>query len=89
MTRVPRFVLPLVFIIFVGFIIYSTMNMNQYSVTVCVELDGRSACRSASGATKEDALRVAQDNACAQIASGMGNIRRCGQKPPVSVEWQE
>lgn len=87
MNKRSRWILPIVFLAFVGFVIYSTMNSNQVRCRVCMEFQGSSACRSASGATKEDALTAAKDNACAQLTSGMGNIRRCVAQEPVSVEW--
>lgn len=86
MRKIRSFVLPLVFVLFAGVIVYWTLNLRQFSCTVCVEFQGREACRTASGATKEDALRVATDNACAQVASGMSATRICSQKEPISVD---
>lgn len=89
MSGWKKLVLPAVFVGFVAFVVISTMKINQYTCEVCVEFDGRQACRSASGATREDAQRVAQDNACAQLTSGMSNTRRCGAQIPISVTWLE
>ena len=44
---------------------------------VCVTFHGRSACRRAAGSTTEEALRTAQDNACAFVASGMTDTVAC------------
>jgi hypothetical protein len=87
MSKTSRWLLPLIFIAFVGYIVYSTMSVGQFRCRVCMEFQGATACRTASGATKEDALKTAKDNACAQLTSGMGNVRQCDAQEPVSVEW--
>ncbi|GAB4112338.1 MAG: hypothetical protein Kow001_14100 [Acidobacteriota bacterium] len=89
MSGWKKVVLPLIFILFAAYLVYSTLHIKRYTVEVCVEFEGRTACRTASGATREDAQRAAQDNACAQLTSGMTNTRICGSKPPVSVKWLE
>lgn len=89
MTGWKRLILPIVFLGFVVYLVYSTLHINRFTCEVCVEFDGRTACRTASGATREDAQRVAQDNACAQLTSGMSNTRICGARPPLSVTWLE
>lgn len=86
MRKIRRSVLPVIFVLFAGIVIFWTLNLRQFSCTVCVEFQGREACRTASGATREDALRVATDNACAQVASGMSATRTCAQKEPISVD---
>ena len=68
-------------------VVWSSMGMTAYRVEVCMAYDGRSACRTASGADKESALRTASDNACAQISSGMTDSMACGRSVPVSVKW--
>lgn len=81
-----RIVLPIIFLVFALGIIYYTMTFNQVSCTVCIEYQGSSACRTASGATREEAIRTAIDNACAQVTTGMGNIMICSQSEPAQVE---
>ena len=87
MSKKFRWVLPLIFILFVGYIVYSTMSVGQVRCRVCMEFQGATACRTASGATREDALKTAKDNVCAQLTSGMGNVRQCDAQEPLSVEW--
>lgn len=70
-------------------VVYSSMGLTAYRVEVCMAYDGRTACRSASGADKETALRTASDNACAQISSGMTDSMACGRSTPTSVKWLE
>ena len=69
--------------------IYSARGLTAYRVEVCMAYDGRNACRSASGADKEGALRTASDNACAQISSGMTDSMACGRSTPISIKWLE
>jgi len=76
--------------IVIGAVVFTTMSASasRYRVEVCVEFQGRSACRTAGAATEQGALRTAQENACAQIASGVTDSMQCGNlTPPVSVKW--
>ncbi len=73
--------------IFIGLMIYSSMGISTFRVEVCMGYQGRSACRTASGAAKDTALRAASDNACAQISSGMTDSMACGRSVPLSVKW--
>ena len=73
--------------IFVGLMIYTSQGMSTFRVEVCMGYEGRSACRIASGAARDGALRAASDNACAQISSGMTDSMACGRSVPISVKW--
>ena len=73
-----------------GMVIYTTMSASSshYRVEVCVEFQGRGACRTAAAATEQGALRTAQENACALISSGVTDSMQCGNyTQPVSVKW--
>jgi hypothetical protein len=74
-------------IVFIAVLAYMSMGMRQHRVEVCVNFQGRTNCRIASGPTQEQAVRTATDNACATIASGMTESMSCGQTPPTSVKW--
>ena len=78
-------------VIFAGIVlavlIYTSFGNQKHRCEVCVAYDGRTACRKASAATKESALRSATDNACAQIASGVTATMVCTAAEPVSVHW--
>lgn len=86
MSGPSRYLIPAAFLLFIGFVVYSTLNLGQVSCTVCIEFEGQTACRTAAGPNRGDAIRVATDNACAQVTAGMTNILKCTQQPPVSVE---
>lgn len=73
----------------VAFLIYSSMHIAQYRVEVCVAFRGGNQCRTASADTKDHALRSAQSNACALLASGVTETMQCEQSNPASVKWLE
>jgi hypothetical protein len=83
--------LAVVFIVVViGAVVYTTMSASasRYRCEVCMEFQGRRACRIASAATEMQARRTAQENACALISSGVTDSMQCGNyTEPVSVKW--
>lgn len=74
------------FAVFLGVMTYSMLGNRKLRVEVCVDFNGRTSCRIASGPTKEEAVRTATDNACALIASGMTDTMTCGHQPPSSIK---
>ena len=72
-----------------GLVVYSTFNLAQYEVEVCVTYKGASECRIAAGATREEALRTATDNACAFLSSGRTDSMACSRTEPDSVRWNK
>lgn len=70
-----------------GVIIYSSLNLAQHKVRVCMTFNGQTNCGTASGSSKDYALRAATSNACATIASGVGDTMACERSNPVSVDW--
>jgi hypothetical protein len=74
--------------LFVALLAYLSMGQSQHRVEVCMEFQGRQACRTASGPTREQAQRTAVDNACALISSGMTDSMACQRGTPVSVTWK-
>jgi hypothetical protein len=74
-------------LVFIGLLVYLTLGQKHYRVEVCVAYLGRTECRTASAATKQQAQRTATENACALIASGMTDSIACANTPPASVKW--
>ena len=72
---------------FLAIMYTSTRNLSTYRCEVCIEFNGRSACRTASAAAREQAKRTATDNACGLIASGMSDSIACTNTPPSKVTW--
>ena len=76
----------IVFVLIVlGVIVYSSMNLAAFRYEVCMQFDGRTNCRTASGTTEEFARRAATTNACAEIASGVTDSMACERAEPVKV----
>jgi len=69
----------------VGAVVYSTLELNQYSCEVCITYNGEQNCARASGTSEDEAIRTATDVACAPIADGMTESIQCSRKPPDSV----
>ena len=77
-------VLAAIFIVAVilAIMIYSSLNLTSHRVEVCMEFGGRTNCKTASGATEQDAMRTAMTNACAEISSGVTDTMNCGRAEP-------
>jgi len=71
-----------------GFIVYSSFKPKAYRVRVCITFKGNRDCRTASADTRQDALRTAATNACAQLAGGVIESSQCENTPPDSTDWQ-
>jgi hypothetical protein len=76
-------------IVFLGVLLYSTLRLtrNRHRVEVCMQFNGRTDCRVASGTTQDDAMRAAVNNACALISGGVTDSQQCEHSTPVSVKW--
>ena len=70
-----------------GVILYSSMNMSAFRVEVCMDFQGRTSCRTVSGAAESSTLREAITNACGEIASGVTDTIACQNTPPVKTTW--
>jgi hypothetical protein len=71
-----------------GMIVYFSMGLAQYTCEVCVTFNGRTQCRTASGADKETAMQTAHDNACAYLIASKTDGFLCGQANPTQVKCQ-
>ena len=68
-------------------LVYSTMSMAAHKVEVCMEFNGRTQCRAASGSSEAFAMRSAVSNACAMIAGGVTDTIACESSTPKRVTW--
>ncbi len=87
MSRSLKLVIAAGIVLLLGVIVYSTLSLARYECEVCMTFNGRSACRVAAGATREETIRTASDNACAFLASGRTDSMACGRTPPTSIRW--
>ena len=70
-------------------IVYSTMGLASVTLEVCITYKGRTDCRLASGATREEAIQTATTMACSSLASGVGESIACDNTQPDSVRLIE
>jgi len=76
-------------VLFLGLVAYATLHGPRYRAQVCVEFDGRKACKTVNSKSEEGAVRAGTDGSCADIASGVTETMRCVGAPPASVKWLE
>ena len=72
-----------------GLMAWSMLGLTAHTGEVCITFGGRTECRRASGATREDVIRTGTDMACAVLASGMTQRISCAATPPSRVTWDE
>jgi hypothetical protein len=72
---------------FLSYLVFSSFTGKRFRCEVCMQFDGATDCRTASSETREDALRTAVTNACAQLSSVVSQSIRCENTPPQSVRW--
>jgi hypothetical protein len=75
-------------VVFVALVVITTFGGRRVRCEVCIEFNGRTDCRTAQAATREEALRTAITNACAQLAGGVIETSQCENTRPVSVTWK-
>jgi len=69
----------------IGLIVVGVRQSLSASCEVCITFQGRTACRSAVGATDQEATTTAIQNACAFLAAGMTQTVQCQNRPPDSA----
>jgi len=74
---------------FASALLIATLGQMQVSCEVCVEFDGRRACREGAAEDREGAVRQAQSTACAILSRGITEGMRCDRTPPISVRCTE
>jgi hypothetical protein len=73
-------------LVFAAILTFSLLSLRRHRVEVCIEFRGRSECRQASGANRDEAIRTATDAACTMLASGMTESMQCGRTNPSSLK---
>ncbi len=79
-------IVPAFFLLFVGIVVYSTIQLKVVSCYVCVKYRQHTECASASGRTAQVASEAAVTVACAQISSGVTESIACSNSPRVREE---
>jgi hypothetical protein len=85
MNKQSKVLIGLGVILFLAYVVYSSLGTQNHRLEVCVEFQGQSGCAIATGSTRQEAQRTATDTACAKVTSGMTNTMACSQRPPISV----
>jgi hypothetical protein len=83
------FVIAVFLTLFVGMVAYSTFHGPRYRAEVCVEFEGRKACRTVRAKSEQAAIRAGTEGDCADVASGVTETMRCVAAEPASVKWIE
>jgi hypothetical protein len=64
---------------------YLSISPNEVSCEVCMEFNGRTECRKASGKNREEAEFAAASTACGLISGGVTDGMGCRNAAPKSV----
>jgi hypothetical protein len=70
----------------VGLLYYATLAGAGTECEACMRFDDREACRSATGADREEAERTAIATACALISNGVTATIQCQGLEPIKLE---
>jgi hypothetical protein len=76
-------------LLLLGVIVYLSLGLQQYTCEVCMNFQGATQCRTASGADQHTAVQTAHDNACAYLVHSKTEGFLCGQATPARVTCQE
>ena len=72
-------------LVFVAALVYATLSETGVECDVCVEFNGRSACRTSTASDRDGAIRGAVSNACKVLAGGVTQSIACDKTPPTKV----
>jgi hypothetical protein len=75
-------------VVFLLFVVATTFQGDRVGVEVCMVFHGQRDCRKARATDRQQALRTAITNACAQLASGVTDTGQCENTPPDSITWR-
>jgi len=70
----------------IGFVVYSSLRVGGVRCEVCIDFEGRQACRAVDANTESEARAAAVTNACALLASGVTQVMACERTPPTKAE---
>ena len=66
--------------------VWGMQGVANVECEVCIEFKGQERCRTAQGSSRDEALRTAINNACAELTGSMAETIQCERSEPVSVE---
>jgi hypothetical protein len=71
---------------FAGFLYVATASAQKETCEVCVRFNDQENCATASGETKAEAARTAQNTACGPLVRGMNDAIACDNRPPIRAQ---
>ena len=74
---------------FFAALFFATQRESAVQCELCMEFGGRTACRTASAADRDAAVRGAITTACAMLSSGVTQGLECDRTPPRSLSCSE
>jgi hypothetical protein len=84
MTAPARTVTLLVVLVFIAYLLWSTLAAQRVECTIAVEFGNDRRTATASGESEEAAAREAQTTACGPLAGSMDQRLACAARAPVS-----
>ena len=79
----------LVVLAFMAFLLWSTLSAQRVECSVAVEFQGQPGSATASGASREDAVREAQTAACGPLTASMNDRLACSRVQPVRLTCRD
>ena len=70
----------------VAVVVYTSLDVGAVRCEVCIDFEGRQACRAVDGATTQEAQQSAINNACALLAAGVTQTMACERTTPTRLE---
>ena len=89
MSKKMRLVVIVFVLAVVGYIVTSSMGTAKVSCEVCVDFKDQQVCRTARGATRDEAIVTARNNACAQIVNSRTENILCSGSQPASISCSD
>jgi hypothetical protein len=74
--------------VFLAALAFTTSGNARYRCEVCVTFGGRTLCRNGAATTQPEAERIARDEACSELSSGMTSLMQCQQSGDTKVTWK-
>ena len=74
--------------VFLAAMAWSTFGNATNHCEVCVAFNGRTACSNGAGVTRENAERIARDEACTDLTRGMTELVQCQNSQNIKVTWK-
>jgi hypothetical protein len=74
---------------FLAALFFVTRRESAVQCELCIDFGGVSACRTASGADRDAAVRSAVTAACAVLSGGVTEALACDRSPPRSLRCSD